>query len=258
LDYVRPKKHLGQHFLRDESIALRVSDSLTGHGNYKTVLEIGPGTGVLSKYLMKNDNFNWWGMEIDSESIDFLRKNYSEFSSRILEKDFLKINMAELFGNQKIAVIGNFPYNISSQILFKILENRQQVAEMVGMFQKEVAQRVVAGPGGKVNGILSILCQAFYDVEYLFQVNENVFSPPPKVKSAVIRFKRNNTERLECDEKTFFRVVKMAFNQRRKTLRNALKQLQIDWENVPGDLAHKRAEELGVNQFVEIVKTLPV
>lgn len=233
--------------MRDESIAQRISDSLTGHGHYKTVLEIGPGTGVLSKYLMENDNFQWWGMDIDVESIDFLKKSFTEFDSQILENDFLKIDMEELFGDQKIAVIGNFPYNISSQILFKILENRQQVTEMVGMFQKEVARRVVAGPGGKVNGILSVLCQAFYDVEYLFQVNENVFSPPPKVKSAVIRFKRNNNERLECDEKAFFRVVKMAFNQRRKTLRNALKQLQIDWENVPGDLAGKRAEELGVN-----------
>lgn len=244
--------------MRDESIAQRISDSLTGHGHYKTVLEIGPGTGVLSKYLMENDNFQWWGMDIDVESIDFLKKSFTEFDSQILENDFLKIDMEELFGDQKIAVIGNFPYNISSQILFKILENRQQVTEMVGMFQKEVARRVVAGPGGKVNGILSVLCQAFYDVEYLFQVNENVFSPPPKVKSAVIRFKRNNNERLECDEKAFFRVVKMAFNQRRKTLRNALKQLQIDWENVPGDLAGKRAEELGVNEFVGLVKALSV
>jgi len=256
LDYVRPKKHLGQHFLRDESIAHRISDSLTGHGDYKTVLEIGPGTGVLSKYLMRNDNFQWWGMDIDIESIDFLKKSFPEFDSQILENDFLKIDIAELFGNEKIAVIGNFPYNISSQILFKILENRKQVTEMVGMFQKEVAQRVVAGPGGKVNGILSVLCQAFYDVEFLFQVNENVFSPPPKVKSAVIRFKRNNKERLECDEKAFFRVVKMAFNQRRKTLRNALKQLQIDWENVPGDLAGKRAEVLCVNDFISIVRSL--
>lgn len=244
--------------MRDESIAQRISNSLTGHGHYKTVLEIGPGTGVLSKYLMQIDSFQWWGMDIDVESIDFLKKSFPQLDGQILENDFLKVDLSELFGNQKIAVIGNFPYNISSQILFKILENRQQITEMVGMFQKEVAQRVVAGPGGKVNGILSILCQAFYDVEYLFQVNENVFSPPPKVKSAVIRFKRNNTERLECDEKTFFRVVKMAFNQRRKTLRNALKQLQINWENVPGNLAGKRAEELNVNEFIAIVKDMPV
>jgi 16S rRNA (adenine1518-N6/adenine1519-N6)-dimethyltransferase len=257
LDYVRPKKHLGQHFLRDESIAQRISESLTRHGHYKTVLEIGPGTGVLSKYLMMNDDFQWWGMDIDAEAIGFLRKNFPESDSNILENDFLKTDIAELFPNRKIAVIGNFPYNISSQILFKILENRQQVTEMVGMFQKEVAQRVVAGPGGKVNGILSILCQAFYDVEYLFQVNENVFSPPPKVKSAVIRFKRNNIERLECDEKAFFMVVKMAFNQRRKTLRNALKQLQIDWAKLPDELAGKRAEVLGVNEFVSIVNALP-
>ena len=243
--------------MRDESIAQRIAESLTGHGQYKTLLEIGPGTGVLSKYLMQNENFQWWGMDIDKESIGYLRKNFPEFDSNILENDFLKTDIAELFANRKIAVIGNFPYNISSQILFKILENRQQVTEMVGMFQKEVAQRVVAGPGGKVNGILSVLCQAFDDVEYLFQVNENVFSPPPKVKSAVIRFKRNNIERLECDEKAFFMVVKMAFNQRRKTLRNALKQLQIDWTKLPGELAGKRAEVLGVNEFVSIVNGLP-
>ena len=257
MNYVRPKKHLGQHFLRDESIAHRIADSLTGHGDYKTVLEIGPGTGVLSKYLFKNENYKWWGMDIDTESIDFLKNNFPAYSSQIMEDDFLKVDLAELFDDQKIAVIGNFPYNISSQILFKILENRQQVTEMVGMFQKEVAQRVVAGPGGKVSGILSVLCQAFYDVEYLFQVSESVFNPPPKVKSAVIRFKRNNTEHLGCNEKAFFMVVKMAFNQRRKTLRNALKQLQLDWEKIPGELSGKRAEAIGVNEFVNIVKALP-
>ena len=257
MDYVRPKKHLGQHFLRDESIAHRIADSLTGHGDYKTVLEIGPGTGVLSKYLLKNENYKWWGMEIDTESIDFLKKNFPAYDSQILENDFLKVDLAELFEDQKIAVIGNFPYNISSQILFKILDNRHQVTEMVGMFQKEVAQRVVAGPGGKVSGILSVLSQAFYDIEYLFQVSESVFNPPPKVKSAVIRFKRNNTEHLGCNEKAFFMVVKMAFNQRRKTLRNALKQLHLDWEKIPGDLAGKRAEAIGVNAFVDIVNALP-
>ncbi len=254
MNNVRPKKHLGQHFLKDETIAKRIVDSLSGHLNYHTVLEIGPGTGVLSKYLMQNSNIDWWGMDVDHESIAWLKSLYPDFQDRIIEKDILGTNLERMFGGEKLAIIGNFPYNISSQILFKILEHRDKVVEMVGMFQKEVAMRVVASPGGKVGGILSVLCQAYYDVEYLFQVDEHVFSPPPKVKSAVIRFKRNTTQQLACDERKFFVVVKTAFNQRRKTLRNALKVMQINWE-LPSTqpLAGKRAEELGVNDFVNIV-----
>lgn len=254
---VRPKKNLGQHFLRDESIARRIVESLNGHGSYKTVIEIGPGTGVLSKYLMENSAIQWWGMDVDSESIEYLRKLYPEFDNQILEKDFLKTDLAAMFPDQPLGIIGNFPYNISSQILFKILENRHQVTEVVGMFQKEVAQRVVAGPGGKVNGILSILCQAFYDIEYLFQVDEHVFTPPPKVKSAVIRLKRNTTHQLGCNEKRFFQVVKMAYNQRRKTLRNSLKALNIAWEELPTALSGQRAEQLSVNEFVLMVNAMP-
>ncbi len=255
MNTVKPKKHLGQHFLRDETIARRIVDSLQGHGNYDTILEIGPGTGVLSRYLIPHPDFAWWGMDVDTDSIAYLHQHYPDSFDRILEQDFLQTNIRELFNGKKTGIIGNFPYNISSQILFRILEFRDLVPEMVGMFQKEVAMRIVSGPGGKVNGILSILCQAFYDVEYLFQVDEHVFYPPPKVKSAVIRFTRNQTERLDCDEKRFFAVVKTAFNQRRKTLRNSLKPMQIDWEMA--DIAHlmgKRAEELSVDEFVAITR----
>jgi 16S rRNA (adenine1518-N6/adenine1519-N6)-dimethyltransferase len=250
---VKPKKHLGQHFLRDESIAKRIVDSLTGFGNYKSVVEVGPGTGVLSKYLMQLKDFNWIGMDVDTESIAYLRKHYPAFEANILEKDILKTDLAAFGNGEKIAIIGNFPYNISSQILFKILEHRNDVAEMVGMFQKEVALRVVAKPGGRTGGILSILCQAFYDVELLFSVSETVFDPPPKVKSAVIRFRRNQIEELPCNERLFFVTVKTAFNQRRKTLRNALKVMQVDWahESVT-PLADKRAEQLSVDEFIRI------
>ncbi len=253
MNTVKPKKHLGQHFLRDEGIARRIVESLSGHGNYDTVLEIGPGTGVLSKYLMENPDLTWWGMDVDTDSIAFLKKHYPDYQDRMLEADFLKTNLQTMFDGKKVAIIGNFPYNISSQILFKILEFKNLVPEMVGMFQKEVAMRVIAGPGGKVNGILSILCQAFYDAEYLFQVDEHVFDPPPKVKSVVIRFKRNETVSLVCDERKFFGIVKTAYNQRRKTLRNSLKSMQIDWDvEAVNSLSGKRAEELTVNDFVEI------
>ncbi|MFN3555690.1 MAG: 16S rRNA (adenine(1518)-N(6)/adenine(1519)-N(6))-dimethyltransferase RsmA [Bacteroidales bacterium] len=256
MNTVKPKKNLGQHFLRDENIARRIAESLTMHGNYKTLLEIGPGTGVLSKYLMDKPEFEYWGMDVDAESVQYLHAHYPGFAERILEVDFLKTPLEDYFGTEKFAIIGNFPYNISSQILFRMLEYRQQVTEVVGMFQKEVAQRVVAGPGGKVNGILSILCQAFYDIEYLFQVDEHVFTPPPKVKSAVIRLKRNSVEQLPCNEKRFFQVVKMAYNQRRKTLRNALKALQVNWNELPAEISGKRAEQLSVADFVRITQQL--
>lgn len=257
MNTVKPKKHLGQHFLRDENIAGRIVDSLQGHGGYDEILEIGPGTGVLSQFLISQSRFTWWGMEVDTDSVAYLHQHFPDVANHILEQDFLKTNILELFQGRKIGIIGNFPYNISSQILFKILEYRNLIPEMVGMFQKEVAMRVVSGPGGKVNGILSILCQAFYDVEYLFQVDEHVFNPPPKVKSAVIRFKRNQTEQLGCDEKKFFVVVKTAFNQRRKTLRNSLKSMQIDWSEPDVEmLSGQRAEQLGVAEYVSLTLAL--
>lgn len=253
MNKVTPKKHLGQHFLRNESIAKRIAESITLHKGYSTLIEVGPGTGVLSKYLFENEKIDWWGIDVDTESVEYLREKYPHMKARILEHDFLELDLPRHFPYHNIGIIGNFPYNISSQILFKLLENREMVAELVGMFQKEVAMRVVAGPGGKVNGILSILCQAFYTVEYLFQVDESEFIPPPKVKSAVIRLKRNPVRELPCNEKWFFTVVKTAFNQRRKTLRNSLKPLGITWENdTIAHLSGKRAEELTVNDFVNI------
>lgn len=257
MNRVKPKKHLGQHFLRDEAIARRIVDSLTGHGGYNEIIEVGPGTGVLSKYLLQDKRFNWFGMDVDTESVDFLKEQFPESTDKIIEKDFLRVDLYEMFHGEKLAVIGNFPYNISTQILFKILEYRDVVTEMVGMFQKEVAMRVISGPGGKVNGILSILCQAYFDVEYLFQVDEHVFDPPPKVKSSVIRFKRNSVEKLACDERKFFVVVKTAFNQRRKTLRNSLKSMQVPWDEFNlGHLSGKRAEELRVEDFIQITLSL--
>jgi 16S rRNA (adenine1518-N6/adenine1519-N6)-dimethyltransferase len=257
LEFVKPKKQLGQHFLRNEAIAKQIAGSLTGHGGYNKIIEIGPGTGVLSKYLIKEPAWQWWGIDVDKDSVDFMKRYYPSHANFILETDFLKFDLNQITEGSNIAIIGNFPYNISSQILFKILENRGQVTEMVGMFQKEVAQRVVSGPNGKVSGILSIFCQAYYDVEYLFQVDETDFFPPPKVKSAVIRFKRNSVSNLDCDEKLFFSLVKIAFNQRRKTLRNALKPLNINWDlEQISEFSGKRAEQLYVADFVKLVQSL--
>lgn len=256
MQYVKPKKNLGQHFLRDEGIAQKIAESLTGHGQYQYLLEIGPGTGVLSKYLFEQSNPQWWGMDVDEESIAYLHQHYPQIKDRALLQDFLHCDLNAFYKQEPFAVIGNFPYNISTQILFKILEHRNQIPEMVGMFQKEVAQRVVAGPGGKVNGILSILCQAFYDIEYLFQVGEHVFNPPPKVKSAVIRFRRNQVAQLACNEKLFFTVVKTAYNQRRKTLRNALKSMPVQWDQLPEHLGGQRAEQLSVGEFIAITQAV--
>jgi 16S rRNA (adenine1518-N6/adenine1519-N6)-dimethyltransferase len=248
---VRAKKHLGQHFLRDENIARKIADCLKPQGRYKKVLEIGPGMGMLTKYLLKNEEFETWVVEIDRESVTFLEENFPEIKPRIISKDFLKYNIADQF-HEPVAVIGNFPYNISSQILFKVLENRDLVPEAAGMFQKEVAQRIAAKSGSKTYGILSVLVQAWYKIEYLFSVSEHVFSPPPKVKSAVIRLERNETMQLDCDEKLFVEVVKAGFNQRRKTLRNALHAFEI----IPGNEGHvyftQRAEQLTVEDFVQL------
>lgn len=248
---VRAKKFLGQHFLKDENIARQIAESLTGQTTH--VLEIGPGMGVLTKYLHANESLDFHAIEIDSESVVYLHEHYPQL--HVIEGDFLALNLAELF-SEPFAVIGNFPYNISSQILFKVFDNRNQIPEVVGMFQKEVAERVAAKPGSKTYGILSVLLSAFYDIEYLFTVHEHVFNPPPKVKSAVIRLKRNAVATLDCDEALFTRVVKIGFNQRRKTLRNALKQLGMGLDNVPEELLGKRAEQLSVAEFVSITNSL--
>jgi 16S rRNA (adenine1518-N6/adenine1519-N6)-dimethyltransferase len=248
---VKPKKYLGQHFLKDENIAASIAASLLVKNEYEKVLEIGPGMGVLTKYLIRDKRFQTYVIEIDKESVEYLKKNIPELEDRIISGDFLKTDLAGLF-NKPLAIIGNFPYNISSQILFKVLEEHDKVKELVGMFQKEVAQRVAAPPGSKTYGILSVLIQAFYDIEYLFTVDENVFFPPPKVKSAVIRMNRNSTSTLDCDEQLFFKVVKTGFNQRRKTLRNALKSFTFKKEFVEHKFFSQRAEELSVKEFVEL------
>jgi 16S rRNA (adenine1518-N6/adenine1519-N6)-dimethyltransferase len=250
--YVRPKKSLGQHFLKDDNIARKIVDSL--QLTVGSVLEIGPGMGVLTRHLLELPDRSCYFMDTDRESIEYLNEAFPENSDRFIHADFLKFNIDNLFQG-KFVIIGNFPYNISSQILFKVLERRQQVTQVVCMIQKEVAERLAAGPGSKTYGILSVLLQAYYRIEYLFTVNETVFIPPPKVKSAVIRLTRNDREKLDCDEVLFFKVVKTAFNQRRKTLRNSLKSFYIDYER--GEVTHlagKRAEELGVEDFVRLTR----
>ena len=248
---VRAKKYLGQHFLKDEQIAQQIAESLTGLTPH--VLEIGPGMGVLTKYLHANSALDFHAIEIDTESVAYLHDHYPAL--HVIEGDFLKLDLQELF-SEPFAVIGNFPYNISSQILFKVYENRNHIPEVVGMFQKEVAERVAAKPGSKTYGILSVLLSAFYDIEYLFTVHEHVFNPPPKVKSAVIRLRRNQVSALACDEALFTKVVKIGFNQRRKTLRNALKQLAMDLSAVPDGLLSQRAEQLTVADFVTITNSV--
>jgi 16S rRNA (adenine1518-N6/adenine1519-N6)-dimethyltransferase len=251
---VRAKKHLGQHFLKDELIAQQIADSLTENG-YKNVLEIGPGMGVLTKYLLKKPLVTHV-IEIDTESVEYLQANYLNLAERIISKDFLKIDLTEFFGEEQVAIIGNFPYNISTQIVFKTLENRHQIPEFSGMFQKEVAQRIAEKEGSKVYGILSVLTQAFYDVEYLFTVPPTVFNPPPKVDSGVIRLIRKENYTLPVNEKLFFRVVKTAFQQRRKTLRNSLKTMNLSDNLREDSIFGKRPEQLSVQEFINLTSKI--
>lgn len=251
---VRAKKHLGQHFLKDETIAAKIADSLSFEG-YRNVLEIGPGMGVLTKYLLKKDIIVWV-VEIDSESIEYLKTHYLHLSDRIINADFLKMDLATYFKGDPLAIIGNFPYNISSQIVFKAIEYRDYIPEFSGMFQKEVAQRITAGPGSKIYGILSVLTQAFFEVEYLFTVPPNVFNPPPRVDSGVIKLVRKKNYTLPVDVPFFFRVVKTAFNQRRKTLRNSLKSFQISDKLKEDVIFALRPEQLSVDQFIKLTKSL--
>lgn len=251
MNEVRAKKFLGQHFLTDEGIARRIVDSLSPSAS--RVLEIGPGMGVLTKYLITRADTDFHVVEIDRESVEWLHEYYEGLD--VIEGDFLKMDLSALF-HDSCAIIGNFPYNISSQILFRVFDQRNLVTEVVGMFQKEVAERVAAGPGSKTYGILSVLLSAFYHIEYLFTVPEHVFNPPPKVKSAVIRLTRNEVTALDCDEKLFVQTVKAGFNQRRKTLRNALRQLGLPLDAVPEELLGKRAEQLSVDEFITITKAI--
>lgn len=258
-DPVRAKKFLGQHFLKDENTARRIGDTLDGQA-VKNVLEIGPGTGVLTKYLLKKD-LNLKVMELDRESVAYLEEDFKldhpVISSKefdIIEADFLKYDLDDLFPTEEFSIIGNFPYNISSQIVFKTLENRERIPFFSGMFQKEVAQRICEKPGSKTYGILSVLTQAFYEAEYLFTVPPGVFSPPPKVDSGVLQLTRKEDFSLDCDEDKFFKVVKTAFQQRRKTLRNSLKSFELSEEVKEMEIFNKRPEKLGVAEFVELTR----
>ncbi len=251
---IKAKKHLGQHFLCDEGIARKIVEGLLQKDRTNCVLEIGPGTGVLTKYLI-NEVPHFFALDVDQESIDYLKVQYPDKANQIIYCDFLKTDVKQ-FTTGSFNVIGNFPYNISSQIMFKVLEHRHEIPYVVGMFQKEVAKRIAEKPGTKVYGILSVLLQAFYDIDYLFTVHENVFSPPPKVKSGVIRLTRNARKQLDCPEDLFFKVVKTTFNQRRKTIRNSIKPLLNGVKLTDHWLLDKRPEQLSVAEFEELTNLL--
>ncbi|MFP4023447.1 MAG: 16S rRNA (adenine(1518)-N(6)/adenine(1519)-N(6))-dimethyltransferase RsmA [Thiohalospira sp.] len=247
MSFVRPKKHLGQHFLKDKNIASKIVKAID-HCESETVLEIGPGTGILTSQLINNPDIDFYAIEVDIESYEFLKSTFHSKADRFIYKDFLKIRLNDHF-KHPITIIGNFPYNISSQIFFRVLEHRSLVTDVVCMIQKEVADRIKSDHGNKTYGILSVLLQAFYDINYLFTVGPKVFDPPPKVNSAVIHLKRNNRKTLNCDEKLFFRIVKTGFNQRRKTLRNSLKTILVNLQ-INHEILSKRPEQLKVDDFI--------
>lgn len=254
MDKVKAKKHLGQHFLTDESIAKDIADTLSLEG-YNKILEIGPGMGVLTKYLLEKP-IETYVIEIDNESVEYLNAHYFKLHGKIISQDFLRYNITKDFGDEQFAIIGNFPYNISSQIVFRTLEMRDRIPEFAGMFQKEVAERVCEKKGSKTYGILSVLTQAFYDAEYLFTVPEHVFNPPPKVKSGVLRLRRKENYHLPVDERLFFNVVKTAFNQRRKTLRNSLKTFNLSDNLKEDSIFDLRPEQLSTEEFIELTKKI--
>ena len=251
MQQVRAKKFLGQHFLKDLSVAQRIADTITAG----RVLEIGPGMGVLTQYLLKNPNLQTTAIEIDRESVAYLKEWYPEL--HLIEGDFLKLDLNIIYPDGDFCVIGNYPYNISSQIFFKVLDHKDRIPVCSGMIQKEVAERIASKPGKKAYGILSVLLQAYYDIEYLFTVDEHVFNPPPKVKSAVVRLTRNNRQQLDCDEALFKTVVKTAFNQRRKQMRNSLMGI-VGKENplLNDPIFTKRPEQLSVEEFISLTKLI--
>ncbi len=252
--YVHPKKSLGQHFLTDPNIARKISQSLAHHTDYQYVLEVGPGTGMLSQFLISNKSYKWFGIDVDTEAVDWFIAQYPDLRDQMIAGDFLRHDLHSLFADAPFAVIGNFPYNISSQIMFRVLEYRSQIPEVVGMFQKEVALRIASPPGNKTYGILSVLMQAFYDVSVLFHVEPHVFHPPPRVQSTVLRLMQKSDHLPGCDEPLFFTVVKTAFNQRRKMLRNSLSGLPVQWDLLPGCYITERPERLGVADFAAITR----
>lgn len=249
---VRPKKALGQHFLTDLNIARKIVDQLSL--NVETVIEVGAGMGVLTQFMVNDILDKFFVIEIDKESVAYLESHFPQLGDHLVEGDFLKADLSQ-YGQRNMAVIGNFPYNISSQIFFQVLKYKEQVVEVVGMVQKEMAERMAAKEGSKTYGILSVLMQAWYDIDYLFTVHENVFNPPPKVKSAVIKMRRNAVTDLGCDEKLFVTIVKQAFNQRRKTLRNSLRTL-LSPDNIDDEVFNKRPEQLSVQEFIELTKLI--
>ncbi|HNS29022.1 MAG TPA: 16S rRNA (adenine(1518)-N(6)/adenine(1519)-N(6))-dimethyltransferase RsmA [Tenuifilaceae bacterium] len=246
---VTPKKRLGQHFLKDKGVALKIVNSIAA-SNANAIVEVGPGTGILTGLLLERYGDKFYGVEIDAESVEYLKENFPELGKNLFFADFINLNLSEIASNNMV-VVGNFPYNISSQIFFKIFDNRHLVNEVVCMVQREVAQRICEPPGSRTYGILSVLLQAYFHISYLFTVNEGVFHPPPKVKSAVIRLTRNSISKLECNEKLFVKVVKAGFNQRRKTLRNSLKSL-LSKPSQGHSLFDKRPEQLSVADFVDL------
>ena len=253
MSLVRAKKHLGQHFLTDKKIAAKIVDGLVHTDQYSQVLEVGPGMGILSDILLERKDLETFMIDIDVESYHFLKDKYPQMGERLINGDFLKMDLKKVFSG-KYAIIGNFPYNISSQILFKVLEHRENVVEMVGMFQKEVAERCASKSGTKDYGILSVLIQAYYNIDYLFSVKPGTFNPPPKVNSGVIRLSRNERVTLDCDEKLFWIVVKAGFNQRRKTLRNALSGVLPKVKMDDHIYFEKRAEQLSVEDFITLTQ----
>lgn len=250
---VKPKKFLGQHFLTGLSVAERIADTLKDYVG-TPVLEVGPGMGVLTQYLIAKGH-DLKVVELDRESVDYLHANFPELEGKVIGEDFLQLDLASMYDGQ-FCIIGNYPYNISSQIFFKVLDYRDQVVCCSGMLQKEVAERIAAGPGSKTYGILSVLLQAWYDIEYLFTVSEHVFNPPPKVKSGVIRLVRNNVHELGCDESMFKTIVKLSFGQRRKTLRNSLRSFAKNPEVLTDEIFNKRPEQLSVAEFIRLTNLL--
>lgn len=252
---VKPKKALGQHFLTDLSVAARIAATIDDYKGVP-VLEVGPGMGVLTRFLLDNGH-DVNVAEIDTESVTYLKENFADLEGRIIEGDFLQMRLDKFYDKKQFCVIGNYPYNISSQIFFKVLDYKEQVICCSGMLQKEVAERLAAPPGTKTRGILSVLLQAWYDVEYLFTVNENVFNPPPKVKSGVVRLRRNAVTHLGCDERLFKTVVKTSFGQRRKTLRNSLRGLLPPEAPLPDDpVFARRPEQLSVEEFINLTNLI--
>ena len=248
MNEVRPKKALGQHFLTDQNIAHKIVEQLSP--DLECVIEVGAGTGVLTQYMVNDILDMFYVIEIDRESIEYLNTHYPQLGDHLIQGDFLRADLSQ-YGQRNVGIIGNFPYNISSQIFFQVLKYKEQVVEVVGMVQKEMAERMAAKEGSKTYGILSVLMQAWYDIDYLFTVHENVFNPPPKVKSAVIKMRRNAVTDLGCDEKLFVTIVKQAFNQRRKTLRNSLRTL-LSPDIIADEVFNKRPEQLSVKEFIDL------